>query len=142
GARAFALLALLAFVWITLQFRSTREGLYMICADAPTVGLAACSTASLMGSRRGISQMLVAAICGVLACWCKQSALPVLLVPPLYLLLADGWFAARRQLLITAAVGIVTSAAMLLSFGPARMWFHMVQLPARQPFANEASLGR
>ncbi len=138
---AFAMFTFLLFIWITMVNESMCRAALMIAPDAPTLGLAISSIVLLFYRRKPVV-LVGAAGCAVLACWCKQSAIPFLFVAPLYILIADGLIAAISYVLILAIVGAVTSTAMLLSFGPFNMQFHMMQLPAAHGWENEDEFSR
>lgn len=137
----FALLAFLIFGWIVLNHESMCRAGLMIAQDGPTIGFAVAAIVVLF-YRRSPIVLALSALCAVLSCWCKQSAIPVLFVAPLYLLIAEGLVAAFSYMLILIIVGAIVSTILTLSFGPVNMWFHMVQLPAAHGWENESRDGR
>jgi hypothetical protein len=138
GARVFAAAAVVLFGWRTLDHESLRRAVYMINIDGPTLGLATCALIVLFGRRNWLAYG-ISATCAVLACWSKQSALPLLLVAPVYLWLAEHWTAALRYALVSMLLGVVISTVMLMSFDVRHLWFHMVTLPASHPWQNDQS---
>jgi hypothetical protein len=141
-ARWFAWLAFLVFIWITMSHESLRRAVYMIGPDAPTLALIACAIAILWRSPRSLLHMSIAACCAVLACWCKQSALPVLIVFPLYLWLSEGPIPAITQAVLIGMAAVVISVVFVLSFGASNMWFHMVTLSAGHAWRGAAQSGK
>lgn len=137
----FALLVFLIFVWITLNHESMCRAALMIAPDGPTLGFAVASLV-LLFYRRSPIVLILSALCAVLTCWCKQSAIPFLVVAPLYILIAEGALAMLSYTLILVIVGAIVSTILLLSFGRVNMWFHMVQLPSMHGWENEAEQGR
>jgi len=81
----------------------------------------------------------LSALSAVLACWCKQSILPALVVAPLYVLLVDGLLDAVMYAFALFVFGAITSTLFLTSFGPANVWFHMVTLPAHHGWREETT---
>ncbi|MBC8105158.1 MAG: hypothetical protein H7Z14_01095 [Anaerolineae bacterium] len=137
----FRMLVFLIFCWVTLNHESMCRAGFMIAQDGPTIGFAVASIV-LLSYQRSPIVLILSAFCAVLACWCKQSAIPFLFVAPFYILIAEGLVAAFSYTLILIIVGAVVSTMLMLSFGPVNMWFHMVQLPAAHGWENEARDGR
>ena len=141
GSRWFAMLVFLVFVWRVLDHESLRRAAFMINIDGATIGLATCAIALLIRRARWRAELTyaISVVCAVLACWCKQTALPFVLVPPLYLWLAEGRRAGLQYLAILVIAGVAISAAFIVSFGAGNMWFHMVTLPGSHGWQNDAS---
>jgi len=92
--------------------------------------------------RRTWLTMSLSAACAICAVWSKQSVLPFVIVPPLFVLIVDGTRNAVRYGVLLGAIGLVISASLALSFGASNMWFHMVTLSAGHAWRGAADLGK
>lgn len=143
GAKWIAALAFAAFVWMVCVHQTLLRAVVMIGPDGATLGLLACSLALVMRRPktgwRASAAIASSAGCAVLACWCKQSILPALVVVPVYLMLSEGWLEAVTYAIGLLISGVVSAVVFVVSFGPANMWFHMVTLPARHGWRGEST---
>jgi hypothetical protein len=139
GAAGLACFALLVFRDPALSY----SGFY-IHADAPALGLAACACKLLLVSRERASSLahVGSAACAVLAAWTKQTAAPIVLALPLWVLLADGGRAALRYTASLALVGSIVALVFAVSFGVEPLVFNMLVLPSRHPWHDEATHGK
>jgi len=141
--RLYAAFAFAVFVLGTLWFPSLRYCAFAIHADASALGFggAACAGIYLLSREqkhdRGL--LILSASCAVLAVWCKQSALPLLVALPLYLWLADGWPRCRRFLVYLALIGAGFSGLMFALFGFKSLLFNVFVIPARHPWVRVAN---
>jgi hypothetical protein len=110
-----------------------------IASDAPAIGSVLMACLLLMG-RRGPRAVAGSALFTVLACWCKQTFVPFVIVPPIFLLLVESRKAASAYGRGLILYGTLITAALVWKFGATNMWFNMVTVPSRQPFQN-ANLG-
>jgi len=138
-ALPFAIFASAAFIVFCLQFESLRRAVFMIAPDGPALGLATASCAMLIGRKRQLRHLVAAALLISLSVWSKQTFLPAIVVAPVYLALVDGRRAAMRYLVILLIVFAIVSIALIASFDPSNMYFHMVTLPRLHPWRNAAN---
>jgi hypothetical protein len=124
------------FAGLALRNATTSYHLSSVHADAPCLAAMgmACALLYLSKSAPGWKTLLGSATCAVLAVWCKQTALPVLVALPLYILLAWGWRRCVVYTLLIAVVGALVSAAFVLAIGADVLRWHLITIPGSHSF--------
>ena len=133
AGRMIGPLMLAVLFCIALRNQSLIDGAFFILSDAPAMALIISACILLMG-RRSPPAVAVSAVLTVLACWCKQTIVPLAIVPVLFLLLAEEREAATTYIKWLLCWGAAISAVLVWQFGARAMWFNMVTIPSRQPF--------
>lgn len=136
-----SLFALCGFSWFCLlTFNSDvlSRSASMIHADAPMLGMCAIACAFMLyRERKGrIPFLFLSALFSVFAVWTKQTAAPILLALPTYILMTDGYRCFKRYVLQLAISGIMVSAIFLWIIGPQDLFFNMFAIPSRHPWAR------
>jgi hypothetical protein len=132
----FVATSLCFMLWTCLAHESIRQVTFMVMPDGPALGFAICACGCVLRGST-MCNLACAAICAALSVWCKQTMLPFLLVPPLHLLIMQGWKVAMRLVAVQVAVLLLISLVLILSFGGRNMWFHMITLPASHPWRGQ-----
>jgi hypothetical protein len=136
GHVALGLWGWCCFAGLALRSPAARQQLSCIHADAPclaAMGLA-CAWLFLSRSPPRFAALLGSAVCAVLAVWCKQTAVLVLLALPLYVLLAWGRRSCALYTLSAALAGIVVSLAMVPWIGFDVLRWHLITIPGSHGF--------
>ncbi|MEM1170762.1 MAG: hypothetical protein AAGJ08_17195 [Cyanobacteria bacterium P01_H01_bin.35] len=128
------------YAFISFFFFSFLSSLYFsafnIHADAIALGLgaAACGFLYCRKHKDSLLSLLLSAIMIVLAIWAKQTALPLLIALPTYVLLADGRRCFKLYLLCIVISGLTISALLLTIFNPEYTFFNMLTIPGQHPW--------
>src|SRR3989338_696625 len=132
---SFSILTFIFFCFASLALTSTRQGAFIVHADAPTLGLGALSCGFILFRKRPDSWgfLFLSALCSVLAIWSKQVAAPIIPAIALYLFMIDGWPVVRRYLLCAVLAGTLVSGIFLFCFDARNMFFQMFVIPSRHP---------
>lgn len=133
GALAGA--AIMLVVWQSCTSEDLFRCMSIAAADAPAVGFAVCACAAIYRSR-STANLVIAATSIVLAIWTKHNFLPIAVVIPLWVLIADGSRRALHFVGILLAIAAVITALLISMFGASNMFYHMLAMPSRHPFRN------
>jgi hypothetical protein len=131
AALAFAVFGLVSLDMPSLSYSATR-----VHADAPALGLSMASCAALAlgrGRWRPATDLLSCAL-AALSVLAKQTALPVVVVLPLWVLLTRGLRPALIYALEMAACGALLTAATFSAFDLRGFLFSAVAVPGRYPW--------
>jgi hypothetical protein len=83
-------------------------------------------------------RLIIAGVLCALAVWAKQIALFLLLGQLGYLRISGGWKPVVRYVGVVGVVGFIAFAAFAAAFGFQPLWFNLVTVPGRLPWANFA----
>ena len=137
GAYVFNMLLVCIFIEFAFNNDALAYSMFNIHADAPALGFGAMACGILLdyseSNQRGV--FLLTALFAAMSVWSKQSQAPLFVALPLFVLITRGW----RTTLVFAAcllgVGLIVSAAMVLSFRPfSGLYFYMFVSLARVPW--------
>lgn len=111
-----------------------RDAAFNVHVDAPTLGLAAlaCGLLYFYRERQGRMNLVLSAVFAVLAVWSKQTAVPLLIALPLYLMMTESVKAGVRYTLYLLAAGGVISGLFLWVFNPQNLIFNILVIPGHQ----------
>lgn len=137
---ALSFLALVCFVLVASLLSSLKRSALTIHADAPALGLAALACAFVYWKkafRFEILPLFLSAFFVMAAAYSKQTAAPLLLALPVFIMWADGaksFFKYLGALLAAAALFLIFSAVF---FDLKDMFHSMVWIPGRHPMKSE-----
>jgi hypothetical protein len=123
----------------------TTEALYYsafaVHADAPALGFAGIACIALCNQRRQgqLFPFFISALAAVLSVWTKQTLAPLIVALPLYVLLTNGYAAAKRYLGCILITGCSISILFVMFCKPGNMVFNMFLIPMRHPWQHSWS---
>jgi len=130
-----ALFLFIGFCLFTADSLVLSSSAYYNHSDAPVLGLAALGCWVLLDRTKGsrLAAFIMSGVLIALAVWTKQPAIPMLLVLPLYVGLAEGQDAFCQCALAFGVSMSVISALFLCVFHPHDLWYNLVVSPSHHP---------
>lgn len=135
---SIALVTAALFLWFCLTHESVRRVTFMVTPDGPALAFATAAIVLLMGQRFDLRISFVVAVCVTLSIWCKQTMLPIAILPIVYIACSQGRPGVIRYIAVFTIVFSAISAIFILTIGAANMRFHMITLPASHPWRDES----
>ncbi len=137
---SLSFLSVFCFVFLAALLSSTKRSAFTIHADAPALGLSACACAFIYWKksfRHESLPLFLSAFFAMMAIWSKQTAVPILIALPVFVLWADGVksFLKYLALLFISVVFFLAFSAML--FDPKDMFDSMIRMPGRHPMKSQ-----
>lgn len=138
----YSLYAFIGFFFYAYSSSSLNKSAFMVHADAIALGLGAtaCIFLYCREHKDSLFPLLLSAIVVVLAIWTKQTALPLVVALPTYVLLADGRRRFKLYLLCIFITGLIISALLLTIFNPQYAFFNMFVIPGNHPWRVPGTL--
>lgn len=138
----YAFYAFIGFFLFSYGSSPLNYSAFNIHGDAIALGLgaAACGFLYCRERKDSLLPLLLSAIMVVLSIWAKQTALPLLIALPTYVLLADGRRCFKHYLLCICISGLIISALLLTIFNPQYTFFNMLTIPGNHPWRVPGTL--
>ncbi len=133
-------LAFLALAFLMCYLEPLKYSCFNIHSDGPGLALGAFACAALYPGRRSKSALPIAALCSVLAVFCKQPYIGIPIALAIYIWVSAGRATALRYLLWTSLAAAVC-AAVAISFAGLQPLYHcLLWLPSRHPWNSPSHL--
>jgi hypothetical protein len=130
------LFLVLGLVQASFMTKTLLFGAYWIHADAPMFGFAGIAGLTLYLRRReatpSLTTCLLSTSCAALAVWSKQTAAPLLVALPLWVLATSGFRSAVRYTLWSIASLAATTLLFRTMFGVSSLMFNIFTIPSSQ----------
>ena len=138
---------LLGLVQGALASKAMNWGAFWVHADAPMYGFAALACLALYSQREkaapSLNASLLSALCISLSVWSKQTAAPLVMALPIWVLLTSGFLATLRYTFWLALVLASVSYFFRTIFGVDSMLFNIFTIPSSQSWQFQGPhLGR
>ena len=138
GNRGLGAVLFFFFTTVSLNFYGLDGSASRIHADAPALGFGLASCAALAQTHASPrARFALASVLMWLSIWSKQLLLPLVIVLPLWVILAQGRRAAL-QLSLWLGLGGLISVGLLAVFGTEGLFFNTVLIPKAMPWIRKA----
>ena len=128
--------AILAIAFFHLYWSDAAMGAWIIHVDAPAFGLVLLSFGALARAVRSEDSrkwLWVTAAAAAGAAWAKQTTVPALILPAVFLWLGGRKRDALQTLSLTVAFGAALGVLFGAMYGFGDLWFTMFEIPSRHP---------
>ena len=136
ASRLRAMWGLSLFCGLALLNDALRSCWFSVHVDAAMIAfsVAACACIGSPARRQSAGWVAGSAVFAALAVWSKQTAAPLLVALPLYLLLIGHRRLALRHLLATLGIAAALGALFAARFGFDGLWYNLFTIPSHHPW--------
>jgi hypothetical protein len=130
--------AVYVFVFVLITFISTtlRQVAFAVHVDAAALGFGAAACFMLIRQDRPSKKdLFFSSLFVALAFWSKQTAIPLVVILPVYALICYGKNVFRSYVLFIVLVGFILTLMFGAVFGFDKLFYNMFFIPSRQPSA-------